>query len=118
LVDFVFCCEWKDLAKPHPIVTQDVRLKDCRIKFDHFPYPLQHVQGLATATDWRWKLENIEGRGVNDSTVVKCHGEANLSGGCDVELFMMRDVPLDDTLRLSLPARVSRPERVAAAGTY
>jgi hypothetical protein len=106
LVDFVFCCEWKDLAKPHPIVTQDVRLKDCRIKFDHFPYPLQHVQGLATATDWHWKLENIEGRGVNDSTIVKCHGEANpVPGGCDVELFIdASDVPLDDTLKLSLPA--------------
>jgi hypothetical protein len=105
LVDFEFRCEWKDLANPHPVVTQDVRLKDCRIKFDHFPYPLQHVTGLATAKDWHWKLENIEGRGANDSTLVKCHGEANpVPGGCDVELFIDgQDVPLDDTLKVALP---------------
>ena len=105
LVDFEFRCEWKDAAKPHPIVTQDVRLKDCRIKFDHFRYPLQHVQGLATATDWRWKLENIEGRGVNDSTIVKLNGEANPgAAGYDVELNIDAwDVPLDDTLKLALP---------------
>ncbi len=105
LVDFEFRCEWKDLAKPHPTVTQDVRLKDCRIKYNGFPYPLQHVQGLATANDWRWKLENIEGRGVNDSTIVKCHGDANpVAAGYDVELNIDAwDVPLDDTLKLALP---------------
>lgn len=105
LVDFEFRCEWKDLTKPLPTVTQDVRLKDCRIKFDRFPYSLQHVQGLATASDWHWKLENIEGRGVNDSTIVKLNGTANPgAAGYDVELNIDAwDVPLDDTLKLSLP---------------
>jgi hypothetical protein len=104
LVDFAFRCEWKDPAKPLPIVTQDVRLKDCRIKFDHFRYPLQHVQGLATANDWHWKLENIEGRGATDSTVVKLNGTANpRAAGYDVELNIdASDVPLDDTLKLAL----------------
>lgn len=103
-VDFEFCCRWKDLSQPRPDVTQDVRLKDCRIRFERFPYPLQHVQGLATANNWHWKLENIEGRGVNDSTIVKCHGEANPgAAGYDVELNIDAwDVPLDDTLKLSL----------------
>ena len=105
LVDFEFRCEWEELAKPHPVVTQDVRLKDCRIKFDRFPYPLQHVHGLATAKDWRWRFENIEGRGVNDSTVVKLNGEANPgTAGYDVELKIdALDIPLDDTLKLALP---------------
>ena len=48
---FAFRCEWKDLAQPHADVTQDIRLKDCRIQFDPFPYPLQHVQGLVTAIE-------------------------------------------------------------------
>ncbi len=106
LVDFEFRCAWKDLAQPRPNVTQDVRLKDCRIQFDRFPYPLQHVTGLATANNWHWKLENIEARGVTDSTIVKCRGEANPAAtgtGYDVELNIDAwDVPLDDTLKLSL----------------
>ncbi len=110
LVDFEFCCDWKELSQPHPNIRQDVRLKDCRIKFDRFRYPLQHVQGfvqgLNTADEWHWTLENIEGRGVNDSTIVKCRGDAKPAArGCDIELFIDAwDVPLDDTLKLSLPA--------------
>ncbi len=104
-VDFEFYLEWKDLSHAEPVIRQDVLLKDCRIKFDHFPYPLQHVHGMVTATDWHWKLENIEGRGVNDSTIVRCHGVANPApNGCDVELQIDAwDVPLDDALKLSLP---------------
>ena len=105
LVDFEFYLEWKDLATREPVIRQDVRLKDCRIKFDRFAFPLQHVHGLVTATDWHWKLENIEGRGVNDSTVVRCQGTATpVPNGCDVELIVDAwDVPLDDTLKLALP---------------
>ncbi len=104
-VDFKFYLEWKDLSHHEPVVRQDVLLKDCRIKFDRFPYPLQHVHGLVTATDWHWKFENIEGRGINDSTIVRCRGEAKpVPGGCDVDLQVDAwDVPLDDALKLSLP---------------
>jgi hypothetical protein len=108
LVDFAFCCAWKDLEQRLPVTTLDIRLKDCRIKFDKFPYPLQHVQGTVKATDWHWKLEDIEARGANVSTVMKCHGVAiPAHDSSDVELNIDAwDVPLDDTMKVALPLPV------------
>ncbi len=105
-VDFLFRAEWKDASQSRAEVLQEVRLKDCRIQFARFKYPLQRVRGLAVANNWRWKLTDIEGQGVNDSTIVKCRGEANPNGdGYDADLTIdASDVPLDDTLKLSLTA--------------
>src|SRR5262249_27054664 len=32
-IDFLFRAEWNDLAQPRAVVTQEVRLNDCEIKF-------------------------------------------------------------------------------------
>ncbi len=50
-IDFQFSAEWKDLSQPRAEVTQEIRLKDCRIQFDRFAYPLQHVHGLVRANN-------------------------------------------------------------------
>ncbi|HEX5471006.1 MAG TPA: hypothetical protein VFW73_03925, partial [Lacipirellulaceae bacterium] len=77
-VDFQFRSEWKDLSQPWADVSLDIGLKDCRIQYEKFRYPLQHVnglvRGLAKDNKWKWALENIEGRGVTNNTVIKCHG--------------------------------------------
>src|SRR6185503_11392933 len=69
-----------------------------------FPYPLHHVQGLATAHNWHWTLHDIEGRGGNDSTIVKCRGESTPTrDGCHTDLtFEATNVPLDDNLKSAL----------------
>lgn len=103
-IDFRFRAEWKDLAQRQAEVTQEIRLKDCRIQFAPFPYPLQHVQGLVTAQNARWTLHDIEARGGNDSTTVICRGEAiTHDSGCEADLtFEAKNVPLDDNLKLAL----------------
>ena len=88
-------------------MTHEIRLKDCRIQYTPFPYPLQHVQGLVTALDSRWTLNDIEARGINDSTVVKCRGEAiTHDSGCEADLtFEATNVPLDDNLKQALSSK-------------
>lgn len=104
-IDFLFRCEWKNLDQTNPEITQDIRLKDCKIQFSRFRYPLQRVHGLVSSKNWQWKLEEITGQGVNASTIVKCRGEAKPGvGGFTADLTIdATDVPLDDTLKLSLP---------------
>jgi hypothetical protein len=106
LIDFQFCSVWKDASQSRPNVTLDLALKDCRIQFDKFSYPLQRVRGSVKANNWHWTLSDLEARGVNDSTVVKCRGTATPnSGGYDADLYFdATDVPLDDPLKASLPA--------------
>jgi hypothetical protein len=103
-IDFLFRAEWKDLAQPRAVVTQEVRLNDCEIKFLPFPYPLQHLHGVAKENNSRWTLEGFEGRGATDATIVKCRGEAvPNSSGYNIDLTInAQDVPLDDTLKTSL----------------
>ncbi len=107
-VDFQFRSEWKELSQPRPDVSLDIGLKDCRVQYARFPYPLQHVNGLvkgrATNNQWHWGLENIEGRGVTNNTIVNCRGGATPDAtGCDTDLTIdASDVPLDDTLKNAL----------------
>ena len=103
-LDFRFRAEWKDLSQRSATVTQEIRLKNCRIQFKRFPFPLQHVQGVVTATDDRWTLNNIEACGANDATTVRCRGEVvTHDSGCEADLlFEAKNVPLDDNLRLAL----------------
>jgi hypothetical protein len=103
-IDFRFRADWKEFSQPLADKNLEIVLKDCSIRYAPFPYPLHHVHGVAAAHNWCWKLQNIEGRGGNDSTIVKCRGEASPTGdGCHAELvFEAFNVPLDDNLKLSL----------------
>jgi hypothetical protein len=84
-----------------------------------FPLPLQHVQGIVrgeVGSDglWRWTLNNIEARGSNDATIVKCQGGAvPHDSGCEIDLtFEAFNMPLDDNLRGALAVRSPAGERV------
>ncbi len=102
--DFLFRAEWKDLSQRQAEVTQDIRLKDCRIRFEHFQFPLQHVHGLVTERNSQWSLNDVEARGNNDSTIVKCRGSVlPQDSGCEADLTVeATNVPLDDSLKLAL----------------
>jgi len=104
-VDFTFLAEWKDQLQPRATVTQQIRLKDCSIRYQPFPYPLRGVNGLVVAEGSHWKLQNIRGIGADDSTVVECSGEVipRGSGGFHTKLsFVATNIPLDDNLRQAL----------------
>jgi hypothetical protein len=104
-IDFRFRAEWKDLAQQQAITTLELPLKDCRIQYKPFQFPLQHVRGLVKAENDRWLLVNINALGNNDSTAVNCNGTAvTHDSGYEADLvFEAVNVPLDDTLRKALP---------------
>jgi hypothetical protein len=104
-IDFRFRAEWKDSSQRQAQTTLDIPLKDCRIQYTAFPFPLQHVNGVAKARNWRWSLDDIQARGSNDSTIVTCRGTAlPHDSGYQADLtFQATNVPLDDNLRLALP---------------
>lgn len=104
LIDFCFHAEWKDLSQAQCEVRQDIRLKDCRVQYGPFPYPLQRVQGLVTERNGVWALSEFEAHGSNDSAIVRCHGGVKPhDSGCEADLvFEATNVPLDDNLRRAL----------------
>lgn len=103
-IDFRFRAEWKNMAQRQAVVTQEIRLKDCRVQYTQFSYPLQHVQGLVTALNSKWTLNDIEARGGNESTIVKCRGDVvTHDSGCEADLTIeATNVPLDENLKQAL----------------
>jgi hypothetical protein len=108
--DFHFRAEWTDLSQPIANTTLDIPLKDCRVQFDRFRLPLQHVQGVVkgrVGSDalWHWALDNIEARGSSEATVVKCRGGVvPHDSGIEADLtFDATNVPLDAALHDALP---------------
>jgi hypothetical protein len=103
-VDFTFRCEWRELAQPRADVTLDIGLKGCTIKYERFPLPLRGVNGLVTARDWRWKLQDIVAYGAHDSTIVTCGGDVvPQATGWHADLsFDAKNLPLDETLKTAL----------------
>lgn len=104
VVDFTFLSEWNDLTQPQANVSLDITLKDCAIQCERFPLPLRGVCGLVTARDWRWKLQDVEGVGASDSTIMKVGGEITPQrGGWRADLtFDTKNLPLDESLRSAL----------------
>jgi len=103
-IDFIFRCEWKELSQPRADVTLDIGLKNCAIKYEKFPLPLRGVNGVVSARDWHWKLQDVVASGANDSTVVACGGEVITQGtGWHADLtFDAQNLPLDETLKTAL----------------
>lgn len=114
-IDFRFRAEWKDLSQRDATRALDIRLKDCRIRFVAFPFPLQHVQGVVTERDSQWSLNDVEARGNNDSTIVKCRGGVvPHDSGCEADLTLeATNVPLDDSLKLALTPTATGDRQLA-----
>lgn len=90
------------LAEPH---TQTrLEFHDSRVQFDKFPYPLRHIEGLATERDGNWQFENLVSREANTPRQVYANGSCTKTHqGHQLQLsFVGQQVPLDDTLRLAL----------------
>ncbi|MEX2309902.1 MAG: AsmA-like C-terminal region-containing protein [Pirellulales bacterium] len=104
-IDFQFRAEWSQLSQGRAEVTQDIRLKNCAILYERFPYPLDQVEGLVTQRGGIWTLHDVQGRGWNDSTAVVCRGQTSPRGEdfhTDITL-QATNVALDDNLKLALP---------------
>ncbi len=103
-IDFRFRAEWKELSQLRAEINQEIRLKDCTIRYEPFPFPLRHVNGLVTQQERRWTIHDVEGRGGNDSTIVKCRGESTPRGDdLHTDLTIeVTSVSLDDNLKMAL----------------
>ena len=110
LIDFHFRAEWTDLKQPRADVRQEIRLKDCTIQYERFPYTLHYVHGVLREQNRVWTLHDIEARGGSDSAQVVCRGHTTpLGQGCRAALtFDATNVPLDDNLKFALPPEAQR----------
>jgi hypothetical protein len=72
------------------------------------------VQGLVTERNSQWMLNDIEARGNNDSTVVKCRGGVvPHDSGCEADITVeATNVPLDENFQAALTP--GRPQALQA----
>ncbi len=88
----------------------ELRLTDCAIQYEKFPYPLQQVRGFVTAHNGHFKLSDIVGRDRQGSAVVNCFGESHASSdGLALQLTIHgTGVPLDENLKHSVSPAVQQ----------
>lgn len=110
LIDF----RWR-FARLNPAALQgdtslDLKLVDCAIQFEKFPYPLEQVRGSVTAQNGHYTLSDLVGRDRQGSAVVTLHGEADASDAGLALALALRgtNIPLDDNLKLALSAPVQQ----------
>lgn len=103
-IDFRWHAQWSDRSRPRPDVDQEIRLKDCSVQYDRFPYPLHHINGLVTAHNHLWALHDLKSDSGSGSTVVTCRGTSQpIPTGSRLQLvFDAANVPLDEDLRRAL----------------
>ncbi len=109
-IDFQFRAEWTDPFQPRADVTKNIRLKNCAIQYVPFPYPLHNVNGLVSERNGHWTLQDIQGLGGDETTVVICRGTSTpIADGCHVDLnFRANNVQLDDNLKRALEPPAQR----------
>ena len=87
---------WRDEPREEPHRRLLVRLKQCWLRYDKFPYSLADVCGRLEMHDGEWTFRDI--RGTHNSAVVR--GEGRLApGAAGNELVLnlvARDVPLEE----------------------
>lgn len=92
------------LASKKPTLTMAINLKDCSIRYDKFPYPLERVSGTLKLANHQWQILNVVG--YNDGAEVVCSGNWRRSPQGDNRLdlhFVGQDIALEeDELRLAL----------------
>ncbi|TWT86909.1 hypothetical protein Mal64_37390 [Pseudobythopirellula maris] len=95
-----------DQAKPD--IALDMRLRDCELSYDRFPYPLQHVDGDLRLRDDVWEFTDLESKDAAGRKLVSCHG--GLAPKDDSHRLMLyfhgETIPLDERLRAALPEGV------------
>lgn len=84
-----------------------VVLRDCEIRYEKFPYPLERVQGTIIWQGGEWRFEQFSG--INDAGYVSAHGHLarDVSGDQLLHLeFTAADLPLEDDLKQALPEKL------------
>ncbi len=83
----------------------EIRINDCSLQYDRFPYAIHNVTGQLVIAGPLWEFRDL--RGYHGSNYLTCEGgwtpAADGGPGGDLVLnFKCWDVPLDDSLRMAL----------------
>lgn len=110
LVDFRWRYERTDPYAPRGDKHLELRLVDCAVQYEKFPYPLEQVRGLVVGHNGHFTLTDLVGRDRQGAAEVACRGESQLTdAGLAVALdFRGTNVPLDDNLKSSLSPQVQQ----------
>ncbi|MGD9631978.1 MAG: AsmA-like C-terminal region-containing protein [Pirellulales bacterium] len=110
LIDFRWRFERLDPAALRGDTSLDLKLVDCAIQYEKFPYPLEQVRGSVTAQNGHYQLTDLVGRDRQGSAVVTLQGEADSDDtGLALALAVRgANIPLDDNLKLALSAQVQQ----------
>jgi hypothetical protein len=110
LVDFRWRWERTDPAAPTGDTSLDLKLVDCAIKFEKFPYPLEQIAGNVTARNGHFNLTGLTGRDRQGAANVTLDGQADASeAGLSLALVIRgENVPLDENLKQALKPKVQQ----------
>lgn len=80
----------------------DIGLRDCAIRYDKFPYPIEHVRGQLKCRNKSWEFRDLEGH--NDKGYILCDGswEPGEVGGLLKLHFVGTEILLEDELHAAL----------------
>ena len=81
----------------------DIRINECNIRHQNFPYPFHHVNGQILVNNSDYQFKNLSG--TNNSGTVKCEGNWDPTNGLDLA-FRSHKVPLDAQLRQALQPEI------------
>jgi len=99
---------WRE--RPDEPMHQQLRVDvmEGAIRFEKFPYPLNHIRGLLSMQDGHWTFSELVGN--NDTGRVTCEGFLRPSpAGMQLYLSLMaHDVPLEEELRDALRPNMQR----------
>lgn len=102
-LDFHWRLEWAE-PQPHPEKSLELKLQNCSVCYDAFPYPLEGIQGRVTALNRHWILHDLFSSSRQGKTIVTCRGESLPEGdGSRLQLVLQgMNLPLDEHLRQAL----------------
>ncbi|TWT99669.1 hypothetical protein Pla108_06120 [Botrimarina colliarenosi] len=88
-----------------PAIALNMRLVDCRMLYDRFPYPLSHVTGWIEQRGKEWKFYELRSRDTQGRTLAEGFGSLEpREGSCRFDLQLSGEAaPLDQTLYDALP---------------
>lgn len=104
-IDVSWRAERKLREEPKPVVSMRMRLANCRLQYDRFPYPLSNVTGWIEQKGSSWRFYELRSRDTQGRTLVEGFGSIEpQQSSCGFELELTgQATPLDQTLFDALP---------------
>ncbi len=102
--DFRWSAKREDPADRKPVTEMDLRLVNCEINYDRFPYPLKGVTGAVQQRGRQWTFRGLQSHDAGGEVRVVCSGDLSpVEEDARLSLrFEGTQIELDESLRLAL----------------